>query len=241
MDTNYSFVHFHVGRGGHFKNGGHKSFIDVKPFHEVISDRNELSIIDSDFNDDTNPPLPDDEWTVQDESGNVLLTGRDEIEANEGEIEVDTIYDTDIVRSVDHCDDEELDLLAQAIMQNDFNVNDLSKDDVDWIGDCSMWVNNTFMQSYVTWNSDPLIAETGETLGAIMVDFWKNRHKEIEVYTLDDEQKAPTDWSCHLNVLDPEDADDKENWDLMLKRLNIESALRIFKTDTMLLCLEEDA
>ncbi len=55
--------------------------------------------------------LPDDDWTLTDASGNVLLEGRSEIEAMTGTLDYDGDYDTWHVRRLQDCDEDELRLV----------------------------------------------------------------------------------------------------------------------------------
>lgn len=114
MKQNYSVVHFHVGRGGHSYNGGFKTFVDVEDMQSKggLYGSESYSVISEDENGN---PLPDEDWKFTDGGGNVILEGRKDIESKTGILEFDTIYDTDIFRYVDECDDDELDLLYEAV------------------------------------------------------------------------------------------------------------------------------
>lgn len=237
MEKNYSCLLFHVGRGGLFNNPGFTSFVCVDTFKNFVAEYYGSKIVNTDA---FGKPLPDDEWTVTDEGGNVLLSGRDEIEADEGILDRDGKYDMDIVRRVDHLSGEELDLVAKAIMMSDREINYLTEDDVLYIGEESPWVDETFFGSTVTWNGDPQTVDDGKTLGAVLLDFWQNRGSLIDCYTFDDYEQEPHDWYCYRNLLDNDDEDDLNDWNTMLQRLNVDSAKRIFITKTMTLCLQED-
>lgn len=117
MKQNYSIVHFHVGRGGRFNNGGHKTFIDVEDMQSKggIYGSESYNVISEDENGD---PLPDEDWKFTDGGGNIILEGRKNIESPTGVLEFDTIYDTDIFQCIDECDDEELDLLYEAVKRD---------------------------------------------------------------------------------------------------------------------------
>ena len=102
-------VWFHVGRGGRFNNGGHKTYRGVV---DQLSDCfGDATVID--FNEDGNP-LPDEDWVLLDSGGNVILNGRDQIEAEVGILNWDYEYDTDIVRYLEDCTDEEYQLIIDA-------------------------------------------------------------------------------------------------------------------------------
>lgn len=67
-------VHFHVGRGGRFHNGGHKTYVGtVDSLADCFGD---AFIISEDENGNA---LPDKDWRLIDRGGNVILSGRDEI------------------------------------------------------------------------------------------------------------------------------------------------------------------
>ena len=102
-------VCFHVGRGGNHHNPGYKSF---NPYVHSIQDLFENGFLNCE--DEDGNPLPDDEWTLTDQGGNIILEGRQEIESPVGVLEWDTIYDTDIVRYIEDCTDEEMELVMEA-------------------------------------------------------------------------------------------------------------------------------
>lgn len=102
-------VRFHIGRGGHFNNAGHKTYIGtVNGLSDCFG---ESSIIDMDDNGDK---LPDNKWQLIDGGGNVILTGRDEIESETGILDWDGEYDTDIVRKLSECDDDEYEMILDT-------------------------------------------------------------------------------------------------------------------------------
>ncbi len=101
-------VCFHIGRGGRFRNPGHKTFVPgVTSLSQCFADEYKYTIIDTD--DDGNP-LPDDEWKLV-AAGDAVLTGRDEIESETGVLDWDGEYDTDIVKPISDCTQEELELI----------------------------------------------------------------------------------------------------------------------------------
>ena len=102
-------VRFHIGRGGHFNNAGHKTYVVTV---NGLSDCFGESIVISE--DENGKPLPDSEWRLVDGGGNVILTGRDEIESETGILDWDGEYDTDIVQKLSECDDDEYQLILAA-------------------------------------------------------------------------------------------------------------------------------
>lgn len=102
-------VRFHIGRGGHFNNAGHKTYVGtVNELSDCFGD----SIVISE--DENGKPLPDSEWRLVDGGGNVILSERDEIESETGILDWDGEYDTDIVRKLSECDDDEYQMILDA-------------------------------------------------------------------------------------------------------------------------------
>lgn len=108
-------VRFHIGRGGHFHNAGHKTYVDtVSSLADCFGD----SFV---FSEDPNGnALPDSEWQLIDGGGNVILEGRDEIESETGVLDWDGDYDTDIVRRISECDDDEYQLILDAAERGEY-------------------------------------------------------------------------------------------------------------------------
>lgn len=113
-------VRFHIGRGGHFNNAGHKTYEGtVNELSDCFGD----SIVISE--DENGKPLPDSEWRLVDGGGNVILTGRDEIESETGILDWDGEYDTDIVRHLSECDDDEYQLILDAAERGEYVEKDV--------------------------------------------------------------------------------------------------------------------
>lgn len=113
-------VRFHIGRGGRFNNAGNKTYVGtVNKLSDCFGDF--CNIIDVDKNGN---PLPDSEWQLEDGGGNVILSGRDEIESETGILDWDGEYDTDIVRKLSECDDDEY----QMILDTEERVAYVEKD-----------------------------------------------------------------------------------------------------------------
>ena len=102
-------VRFHIGRGGHFNNAGHKTYVGtVNDLSDCFGDSFVIS------EDENGKALPDSEWRLVDGGGNVILSGRDEIESETGILDWDGEYDTDIVRHLSECDDDEYQLILDT-------------------------------------------------------------------------------------------------------------------------------
>lgn len=89
------YISFHIGRGGYFHNQGHYTFMAEENFQDLL-DRcaDKLFFVNDD--EDGNL-LPDDEWRVRDMGDNLILEGREEIEAMTGTLDFDGDYNTDYV------------------------------------------------------------------------------------------------------------------------------------------------
>lgn len=108
-------VRFHIGRGGRFHNAGHKTYVGtVNSLSDCFGDS---GIISEDEND---TPLPDSEWQLIDSGGTVVLSGRDEIESDTGILDWDGEYDTDIVRHLSECDDDEYQMILDAAEHGEY-------------------------------------------------------------------------------------------------------------------------
>ena len=113
-------VRFHIGRGGRFHNAGHKTYVGtVNGLSDCFG---ESFIISEDENGKT---LPDSEWRLVDGGGNVILSGRDEIESETGILDWDGEYDTDIVRHLSECDDDEYQLILDAAERGGYVAKDV--------------------------------------------------------------------------------------------------------------------
>lgn len=107
-------VRFHIGRGGRFYNAGHKTYVGtVNGLSDCFG---ESTMIISE--DENGKPLPDSEWQLVD--GGVILSGRDKIESETGILDWDGEYDTDIVRHLSECDDDEYQLILDAAERGEY-------------------------------------------------------------------------------------------------------------------------
>ena len=107
-------VRFHIGRGGRFYNAGHKTYVGtVNGLSDCFGESTMLI-----SEDENGKPLPDSEWRLVD--GGVILSGRDEIESETGILDWDGEYDTDIVRHLSECDDDEYQLILDAAERGEY-------------------------------------------------------------------------------------------------------------------------
>ena len=107
-------VRFHIGRGGRFYNAGHKTYVGtVNGLSDCFG---ESAMIISE--DENGKPLPDSEWQLVD--GGVILSGRDKIESETGILDWDGEYDTDIVRHLSECDDDEYQMILDAAERGEY-------------------------------------------------------------------------------------------------------------------------
>lgn len=108
-------VRFHIGRGGHFNNAGHKTYVGtVNDLSDCFGDSFVIS------EDENGKALPDSEWRLVDGGGNVILSGRDEIESDTGILDWDGEYNTDIVRHLSECDDDEYQLILDTAERGEY-------------------------------------------------------------------------------------------------------------------------
>lgn len=116
-------VCFHVGRGGYLNKPRQKTY---NPYVKTIQDiYNSIDNCFINFEDEDGNELPDDEWTLTDQGGNIILEGRKEIESPVGILEWDTIYDTDIAKYLEDCTKEEIELIMKAYQNWEMEDKDL--------------------------------------------------------------------------------------------------------------------
>ena len=108
-------VRFHIGRGGQFNNAGHKTYVGtVNDLSDCFGDSFLIS------EDENGKALPDSEWRLVDGGGNAILSGRDEIESDTGILDWDGEYNTDIVRHLSECDDDEYQLILDTAERGEY-------------------------------------------------------------------------------------------------------------------------
>ena len=132
------YVAFHIGRGGHFRNPGHLTFLGFHDFEDIIRmavNDGKLFINDTDYDPETDveTELPRERWTATDAAGNTLLE-EGELDGKTGRIEFDTIYDADYATTLEDLDEREWHALAKAYMADDaafYGISDVIKKTIE--------------------------------------------------------------------------------------------------------------
>ena len=115
MSAESILVRFHIGRGGNFNNQGHVTFVgSVKELADCFGN---AMVIDQDEN---GVRLPDADWMLIDDGGNVILQGREQIECPTGVIDWDGLYDTDVVKHLSECSDDDYWMIIDAFNNGKF-------------------------------------------------------------------------------------------------------------------------
>lgn len=135
---------------------------------------------------------------------------------------------TYVCRRIDDCYDEEINAIAEDIIDKDdseigsnFIEGDLTDDDIMFVAEHSSYISGMFFGATYTFNSDPKTAETAEDYFDIMKSVIGHMLKRI---TKDD------------FVIEQDEEDFKTD----LKRLDFEDAGAIYKNDEMTLVFSED-
>lgn len=133
MTTNFNsesiYVSFHIGRGGHFHNQGHVSFIGEMDFDDLVRaniNDGKLFVNDSVYNPETDEEteLPRDKWTYTDGAGNTILE-EGEADQKTGCIDFDGQYDTDYTRRLSDCGDKEWNAIIKAFEDGEYMGDEL--------------------------------------------------------------------------------------------------------------------
>ena len=134
-NTEKIYVSFHIGRGGHFHNPGFLTFVGEEDFQDLINRCSDVSMITND-EDEEGYALPDEGWELVDNGGNIILQGRDKIEAKTGCLEWDGIYNTDYVTTTDKLSEKEIEAIWKAYTREEYMSNKL-KDTVCTLKGCA--------------------------------------------------------------------------------------------------------
>ena len=120
---NTIYVSFHIGRGGHFNNPGHLTFHGEEDFQDLLRRCSDDFMLTND--DEDGNILPDADWQIVDNGSNVILQGRDEIEAMTGRLEWDGIYDTDYVKTTDNLSNDEIEAIWKVYKDEEYMSDEL--------------------------------------------------------------------------------------------------------------------
>lgn len=112
-----------------FRFSGHYDFVAEQDFRALVRDEIEkghLWAVKHDYDPLTqaSTALPDSEWMMLDEIGNVILQGRDEIECETGELYYNHT-DRYFVKSVEDLDEADIECLWSAYLQDEHMSDDL--------------------------------------------------------------------------------------------------------------------
>ena len=129
------YVSFHIGRGGHFHNPGFLTFVGEEDFQDLINRCSDVCMITND-EDEEGHALPDEGWELVDNGGNVILQGRDKIEAKTGCLEWDGIYNTDYVTTTDNLSEKETEAIWKAYTNEEYMSDEL-KDTICTLKGCA--------------------------------------------------------------------------------------------------------
>lgn len=165
-------VWFHTGRGGDFYNGGHKTYRGVV---NQLADCFGDSIVISE--DENGKPLPDSDWQLVDSGSNIILKGRDQIEAEVGVLNWDYEYDTDIVRYLEDCTDDEYQLIIDAYNNGNYVNEDVLAFTCDAMGKLYASTINTYPSNMEVFTQN----------GCVSLD-----RDNYSVYTEDEEDEVRT-------------------------------------------------
>ena len=169
------FVCFHICRGGRYGNPGHKEYLPyVRDFQDLLSRESEnLYDVTEDENGNV---LPDDQWHIENWASETVVEGRVAMEAKTGKLDYDGKSDTYIVKNINDCDEDELQLIVDTDEQGEYvdsdvlayALNELGQKDVT-----SVEADSSSMDIYYNecghdhLNKDEFLAENGEDVDYI--------------------------------------------------------------------------
>lgn len=169
------FVCFHIGRGGRYGNPGHKEYLPyVRDFQDLLN--RELENLYDVTEDENGNVLPDDQWHIKNWASETVVEGRVAMEAKTGKLDYDGKSDTYIVKNINDCDEDELQLIIDTDEQGEYvdsdvlayALNELGQKDVT-----SVEADSSSMDIYYNecghdhLNKDEFLAENGEDVDYI--------------------------------------------------------------------------
>lgn len=169
------FACFHIGRGGRYGNPGHKEYLPyVRDFQDLLNRESEnLYYVTEDENGNV---LPDDQWRTLDGAGETVVEGREAMEAKTGILDYDGKSDTYIVKNINDCDGDELQLIVDTDEQGVCVDRDILAYALDELGQknvTSVEADSSSMDIYYNecghdhLNKDEFLAENGEDVDYI--------------------------------------------------------------------------
>lgn len=109
--SNKTIVYFHTGRGGRFNNAGHRTFRGLKNISEVLtlcdSSNRHSYYYERDNKGRFCAPY------YADQNGNYLISEK-ELSTGVGQLEWDTIYDTDTCFLLSDCSENDLNIILES-------------------------------------------------------------------------------------------------------------------------------
>jgi len=108
-ENNRTVHYFHIGRGGRFYNGGHKTYVGIIKTNEIESK------IDLNLSERMNGKF---HYSYFDNAGNEIISRRDFVNGLKNGrlvVDFDTIYDTDIFCTIEKMTDDEKELYENSL------------------------------------------------------------------------------------------------------------------------------
>lgn len=161
--------------GGRYGNPGHKEYLPyVRDFQDLLN--RELENLYDVTEDENGNVLPDDQWHIENWASETVVEGRVAMEAKTGKLDYDGKSDTYIVKNINDCDEDELQLIIDTDEQGEYvdsdvlayALNELGQKDVT-----SVEADSSSMDIYYNecghdhLNKDEFLAENGEDVDYI--------------------------------------------------------------------------
>jgi hypothetical protein len=192
---NKTVVHFHIGRGGHFNNAGHRTFEGIATFQEVISEhsdklfynrenyysilkdleaRNLTNLVEllescrdcDDFSDfEAKTGLLVGDPVHTDCNGAIIVDAED-FDSMVGCLNWDYGYDTDVCQYLEDCDESELLLIANS----------------------NSWRSEQLIQKYFDFSTDLLIdwSRFNGEYADLVEEYFNSRSVDVEEFYNED-------------------------------------------------------
>ena len=129
MTNSNIYVAFHIGRGGLFNNQGHKTFIGEMTFAELVHKRSEYLF---EHNKDAKGKFCKPFLHSGDPYG-LEVTTDDYKNGLTGKLNFDWDYDSDIVKDINDCSENELEIIAESTDYKSYDlINFLETYNEEW-------------------------------------------------------------------------------------------------------------